>query len=222
MQTLSRGIEPLWLNDQDAGQIDVHDNDWVEVYNDHGVVVHARVRQRPHPARAVLRLPRAGADGRRARSRPSAAATAAGGHNSLTRARLKPLLMIGGYGQFTYAFNYWGPTGVNRDTFVVRAQARRRAAVLTGDTPWTYALRSRWSFTWTSASAATPAAWPARTSGPTAAAPNTCGGTTSRPSPAPATRRAGRTRRSYKGGWEVGKDGELRSCGCAEQDRRGR
>jgi nitrate reductase alpha subunit len=43
----------------------------------------------------------------------------AGGHNSLTRVRLKPLFMIGGYAQFTYAFNYWGPTGVNRDTFVV-------------------------------------------------------------------------------------------------------
>ncbi len=42
----------------------------------------------------------------------------AGGHNSLTRVRLKPSLMIGGYGQFTYHFNYWGPTGVNRDTFV--------------------------------------------------------------------------------------------------------
>ena len=42
----------------------------------------------------------------------------AGMNNSLTRARLKPVLMSGGYGQFTYAFNYWGPTGVNRDTFV--------------------------------------------------------------------------------------------------------
>jgi nitrate reductase / nitrite oxidoreductase, alpha subunit len=26
--------------------------------------------------------------------------------------------MAGGYAQFTYAFNYWGPTGVNRDTNV--------------------------------------------------------------------------------------------------------
>lgn len=42
-----------------------------------------------------------------------------GGHNSLTRVRLKPLFMIGGYAQFTYAFNYWGPTGVNRETQVI-------------------------------------------------------------------------------------------------------
>ena len=43
----------------------------------------------------------------------------AGAHNSLTRARLKPLFMIGGYAQFTWAFNYWGPPGINRDTYVV-------------------------------------------------------------------------------------------------------
>jgi nitrate reductase alpha subunit len=27
--------------------------------------------------------------------------------------------MLGGYGQFTYHFNYWGPTGVNRDTHIL-------------------------------------------------------------------------------------------------------
>ena len=43
----------------------------------------------------------------------------AGGHNSLTRIRLKPNLMVGGYGQFTYHFNYWGPTGGNRDTYIL-------------------------------------------------------------------------------------------------------
>jgi nitrate reductase alpha subunit len=43
----------------------------------------------------------------------------AGGHNSLTRVRLKPTLMAGGYGQFTFALNYWGPTGNNRDTYVI-------------------------------------------------------------------------------------------------------
>jgi nitrate reductase alpha subunit len=33
--------------------------------------------------------------------------------------RLKPTLMAGGYGQFTFALNYWGPTGNNRDTWVL-------------------------------------------------------------------------------------------------------
>ena len=32
-------------------------------------------------------------------------------NNSLDRVNLKPVLMCGGYAQFTYSFNYWGPTG---------------------------------------------------------------------------------------------------------------
>ena len=39
MLTLSRGVEPFWLNDKDAGEIGVQDNDWVEAYNDNGVIV---------------------------------------------------------------------------------------------------------------------------------------------------------------------------------------
>ncbi|HET9529623.1 MAG TPA: nitrate reductase subunit alpha, partial [Blastocatellia bacterium] len=38
MMTLSRGCEPLWVNDQDAVEMGIEDNDWVEVYNDNGVV----------------------------------------------------------------------------------------------------------------------------------------------------------------------------------------
>ena len=53
----------------------------------------------------------------------------AGGHNSLTRIRLKPSLMLGGYGQFTYGWNYWGPIGTNRDTFI---QVRK----LEGEPQW--------------------------------------------------------------------------------------
>jgi nitrate reductase / nitrite oxidoreductase, alpha subunit len=117
MLTLSRGIEPLWMNDADAAQIGVQDNDWVEAYNDHGVTVtRAVVSARIPPGLCILYhapertigVPRSPLRGNRR----------AGGHNSPTRARLKPVLMMGGYGQFTYGFNYWGPTGVNRDTFV--------------------------------------------------------------------------------------------------------
>ena len=38
MMTLSRGCEPLWINDEDAIDLDIKDNDWVETYNDNGVV----------------------------------------------------------------------------------------------------------------------------------------------------------------------------------------
>ena len=118
MLTLSRGIEPLWINKEDADSIDVKDNDWVEVYNDNGVVVtRAVVSVRIpkgvcmlyHSPERTISVPKS----------PTRGYRRAGGHNSLTRLRLKPVLMAGGYAQFTYAFNYWGPTGVNRDTYAV-------------------------------------------------------------------------------------------------------
>lgn len=118
METLSRGIEPVWINDEDAGRIGLQDNDWVEAINDHGVVVtracvSARIPQGLcfiyHATERTVGVPKSQLRGNRR----------AGGHNSLTRARLKPLFMVGGYAQFTYAFNYWGPQGVNRDTFIV-------------------------------------------------------------------------------------------------------
>jgi nitrate reductase alpha subunit len=40
-------------------------------------------------------------------------------HNSLTRLLIKPSHLIGGYAQLTYAFNYLGPTGNQRDEVTV-------------------------------------------------------------------------------------------------------
>ncbi len=118
MMTLSRGIEPLWLNELDAADLAIRDNDWLEVFNDHGVfvtraAVSARIPRglcfQYHSPERTLSVPRAPSrDGRRA-----------GAHNSVNRTRLKPNLMVGGYGQFTYHFNYWGPVGCNRDTQVL-------------------------------------------------------------------------------------------------------
>jgi nitrate reductase / nitrite oxidoreductase, alpha subunit len=117
MLTLSRGCEPCWINADDAEAAGIEDNDWVEVHNDNGVVVtRAVVSHRIprgvciiyHSPERTIGVPKS----------PLRGGRRAGGHNSLTRVRLKPLLMVGGYGQFTYHFNYWGPTGVNRETFV--------------------------------------------------------------------------------------------------------
>lgn len=116
MMTLSRGGYPVWLNDKDALEMGIKDNDWVEVFNDNGVFVQRAITSARIPSGAVfvyhatertIGVPKSPLRGRRA-----------GMNNSLTRARLKPVLMAGGYAQFTYFFNYWGPTGVNRDTFV--------------------------------------------------------------------------------------------------------
>jgi nitrate reductase alpha subunit len=117
MMTLSRGGYPVWLNDQDGAELGIKDNDWVEVFNDNGVFVQRAILSARIPAGTVfvyhatertIGVPKS----------PLRGGKRAGMNNSLTRARLKPVLMAGGYAQFTYFFNYWGPTGVNRDTFV--------------------------------------------------------------------------------------------------------
>ncbi len=118
MTTLSRGVEPLWISEKDAEKIGIDDNDWVEMHNDHGVVVTRAVvsyRIPPgvciqyHAPERTYSVPKSPLRGNRR----------AGGHNSLTRTRLKPSLMAGGYGQFTFHFNYWGPVGCNRDTHIL-------------------------------------------------------------------------------------------------------
>ena len=118
MLTLSRGMEPCWINEKDAEALGIKDNDWVEVYNDHGVYctracVSARIPSGVcivyHSPERTYSVPKSQVRGNRR----------AGGHNSFTRVHLKPNLLVGGYGQFSYHFNYWGPVGVNRDTHVL-------------------------------------------------------------------------------------------------------
>jgi nitrate reductase / nitrite oxidoreductase, alpha subunit len=117
MLTLSRGIEPLWLNDRDAASIGVADNDWVEMLNDNGAVVtRAVVSARVpcgvalfyHAPERTIGFPKSPSRGRRG-----------GGTNSITRLRLKPVLMIGGYAQHCYHFNDYGPAAPDRDTYAI-------------------------------------------------------------------------------------------------------
>ncbi len=116
MMTLSRGGYPIWINNKDAKALNIEDNDWVELYNDNGVFVQRCVTSARIPSGTVFLY--------HATERTVGVPISplrkkrAGMNNSLTRTRLKPVLMSGGYAQFSYAFNYWGPTGVNRDTFV--------------------------------------------------------------------------------------------------------
>lgn len=118
MLTLSRGMEPCWLSEEDAAELGIKDNDWVEVYNDHGVYatracVSARIPKGVcivyHAPERTYSVPKSQIRGKKR----------AGGHNSFTRVHLKPNLMTGGYGQFSFHLNYWGPVGANRDTHVL-------------------------------------------------------------------------------------------------------
>lgn len=118
MLTLSRGMVPCWMSEVDAKTLGVKDNDWVEAYNDYGtyntrVIVSSRIPKGMcyiyHGNDSTYSSVKSEMRGKKRGS----------SHNSITRARLKPSLMAGGYGQFTYHFNYWGPVGVNRDSFVM-------------------------------------------------------------------------------------------------------
>ncbi|GAB3060158.1 nitrate reductase subunit alpha [Virgibacillus ainsalahensis] len=117
MLTLFRGGPTIWLNKDDAAEADVEDNDWIECFNRNGVVV----------ARAVVshRIPRTMAFMHHAQDRhihtPGTKLTKnrGGTHNSPTRIHVKPTHMIGGYGQLSYGFNYYGPTGNQRDLNVI-------------------------------------------------------------------------------------------------------
>ncbi len=118
MLTLSRGIEPFWLNEKDAAQIGVGDNEWVEAYNDNGVivtraVVSARIPRGLclfyHAPERTISFPKS----------PLRGGRRGGGTNSVTRMRLKPVLMVGAYAQHSYRFNDYGPPASDRDTYVI-------------------------------------------------------------------------------------------------------
>jgi nitrate reductase / nitrite oxidoreductase, alpha subunit len=121
MLSLSRGGPTVWLSEADAAAIGARDNDWVEAVNRNGVLVaRAIVTHRLptgtsfvyHAQERLVNVPLSETTGRRG-----------GIHNSLTRIMLKPTHLIGGYAQLSFAFNYLGPTGNQRDEVTV---VRRR------------------------------------------------------------------------------------------------
>jgi nitrate reductase alpha subunit len=126
MLTLSRGGPTIWISPADAARIGVRDNEWVEAVNRNGVVVARAIVSHRIPAGTVfmyhaqdrlVNVPYSQTSGRRG-----------GGHNSLTRLMVKPTHLIGGYAQLSFAFNYLGPTGNQRDEVTV---IRRRSQEVT-------------------------------------------------------------------------------------------
>ena len=117
MLTLSRGGPIVWMSEEDAQELGIADNDWIEAFNANGsLTARAVVSQRVpagmtmmyHAQERIVNIPGSEITGQRG-----------GIHNSVTRACPKPTHMIGGYAQLSYGFNYYGTVGSNRDEFVV-------------------------------------------------------------------------------------------------------
>ncbi|HUZ89734.1 MAG TPA: nitrate reductase subunit alpha [Candidatus Acidoferrales bacterium] len=117
MLTLFRGGPVIWLSQEDAATIEVKDNDWVEAFNRNGVIsCRAVVTHRVpkgvclmyHAKDRHLNVPLTELLGNRG-----------GTDNSLTRIVWKPTHLIGGYAQLSFGFNYYGPTGSQRDELTV-------------------------------------------------------------------------------------------------------
>ena len=117
MLSLSRGGQTIWMSEIDAAKVGVADNDWIEAVNRNGVVV----------ARAIVshRMPEGTVFMHHAQDRlidvplSETSGNRGGIHNSLTRLLIKPSHVIGGYAQLSFAFNYLGPTGNQRDEVTV-------------------------------------------------------------------------------------------------------
>jgi nitrate reductase / nitrite oxidoreductase, alpha subunit len=126
MLTLFRGGGMLWVSNEDAEALGIRDNDWVEAYNRNGVIacraaVTHRVPQGTcmmyHAKDRHLNVPLTELEGKRG-----------GTDNSTTRIVMKPTHFIGGYAQLSFGFNYYGPTGSQRDEVVVLRKRTSKVA----------------------------------------------------------------------------------------------
>ncbi|MCC3719442.1 nitrate reductase subunit alpha [Rouxiella badensis] len=123
MLTLSRGGPIVWLSEDDARQLGVTDNDWIEAFNANGSLTARAVVSQRVPAGMTMMYH---AQERLVNIPGSEITQQRGGiHNSVTRVTPKPTHMIGGYAHQSYGFNYYGTVGSNRDDFVVVRKMNR-------------------------------------------------------------------------------------------------
>lgn len=123
MLNMFRGGQVVWLNEEDAREIDVKDNDWVEIYNENGITVVRAVVSGTmprdtaimyHSSERHINVPFSPL----ARTR-GVSDLRGGNNNAPTRIMMNPSTMIGGYANWTYSLNYWGPSPSERDCAVL-------------------------------------------------------------------------------------------------------
>jgi nitrate reductase alpha subunit len=122
MLRLFRGGPVIWMSAPDAAAIGVADNDWIEAWNRNGVIACRAVVSHRMPKGTVYMYH--AKDRHLLTPKSEISGWHGGGDNSLTRVTIKPTHLIGGYAQLTYAFNYYGPCGNQRDEIAV---IRRRS-----------------------------------------------------------------------------------------------
>ncbi len=123
MLNMFRGGQVVWINDDDAKEIGVKDNDWVEIYNENGIanvraVVTGTVPRDTaimyHSSERHINVPFSPL----ARKR-KVSDLRGGNNNATTRIMMNPATMIGGYANWTYFLNYWGTSPSERDCAVL-------------------------------------------------------------------------------------------------------
>lgn len=123
MLNMFRGGQVVWVNDEDARQLEVLDNDWVEIYNENGIAVvravvsHTVPRDTAimyHSSERHINVPFSSLARQRGTSD-----LRGGNNNATTRIMMNPATMIGGYANWTYFLNYWGTSPSERDCAVL-------------------------------------------------------------------------------------------------------
>jgi nitrate reductase alpha subunit len=110
MLRLNRGGPICYLHPDEMAKRNLVDDDWVRMFNNHGDVI-VRVKEMESEKTGRVTMFHSweryvGVKGKMAN------------FNSVTGIRIKPTQLAGGYGQLHFKLNYWGPTGVQRDTRV--------------------------------------------------------------------------------------------------------
>lgn len=122
---LTRGGPCVLINPEDAKARGLKDNDWAEIFNDYGRLI-ARVKLHPAAPRGLVLSP-TGYE-RFINAPPGNPKIKRGSSfQSPIPIRINPLLLVGKYYQLVFKPNYWGATGVQRDT---RVEVRKYAGIV--------------------------------------------------------------------------------------------
>lgn len=105
---LQRGGPSIEMSPADAQERGINDNDWVEVWNNHGkVIVRVKVKKGEQNGRVTMwHTPELYMD------------LIEGSSQSVVPIRITPTHLVGNYGHLVFRPNYYGPGGSQRDTRV--------------------------------------------------------------------------------------------------------